>query len=170
VIWGGATAAADHRASLGPMTAATPPTQPSAVDLDAFERMVAATMPIDPRFRWRATSLQRGRAELQLDYDAAFVRPGGTISGPTMFTLADLTLWAGVLSVIGMQPLAVTAHLTIHFLRRPPPAALVARCEILRTGRRLVHGDVRIYSAGTDAPVCHATGAYAIPEAPPAVP
>jgi uncharacterized protein (TIGR00369 family) len=150
------------------MTAATSPAQPSAVDLDAFERMVAATMPIDPRFRWRTASLQRGRAELHLDYDAAFVRPGGTISGPTMFTLADLTLWAAVLSVVGMQPLAVTAHLTIHFLRRPPPAALVARCEILKAGRRLVHGDVRIYSTGAGDPVCHATGAYAIPEAPPA--
>jgi uncharacterized protein (TIGR00369 family) len=149
------------------MTAASPLTQPSAVELDAFEQMVAATMPIDPRFRWRTTSLQRGRAELHLDYDAAFVRPGGTISGPTMFTLADLTLWAAVLSVIGMQPLAVTAHLTIHFLRRPPPAALIARGEILKAGRRLVHGDVRIYSAGADELVCHATGAYAIPEALP---
>jgi acyl-coenzyme A thioesterase PaaI-like protein len=142
---------------------------PSAVDLDAFERMVAATMPIDPRFRWHTTLLRRGRAELHLDYDEAFVRPGGTISGPTMFTLADLTLWAGVLSVIGMQPLAVTAHLTIHFLRRPPPAALVARCEILKAGRKLVHGDVRIYSATATEPVCHATGAYAIPEAAPVV-
>jgi acyl-coenzyme A thioesterase PaaI-like protein len=146
---------------------------PSAVQLDAFERMVAATMPLDPRFRWHAISLLRGRAELRLEYDDAFVRPGGTISGPTMFALADLALWAGTLSIVGMQPLAVTAHLTIHFLRRPPPTALVARCEILKAGRRLVHGDVRIYSAdattGADTLVCQATGAYAIPEAPPDV-
>lgn len=163
-------------ATLGDVTT---PREPSAVDPVAFERMVAATMPIDPRFRWRLLALERGFAEVHLAYDDAFVRPGGTISGPTLFTLADLTLWAAVLSVVGMQPLAVTTQMTIHFLRRPPPQAVVARCEILRAGRRLVHGDVRVFSAetaaGTDAvtaiagmtdPVCHATGAYAIPGTP----
>ena len=129
--------------------------------------MVAALIPVDPRFRWRTLALHRGHAELHLSYDPAFSRPGGTISGPTLFTLADLTLWAAVLSVIGMQPLAVTAHMTINFLRRPPAAGLVARCDILKPGRRLLHGDVRIFSDGSDQPVCHATGAYAAPELPP---
>jgi uncharacterized protein (TIGR00369 family) len=152
---------------------------PSSIAADDFERMVAATMPIDPRFRWRVLELHHGLASVRLDYDDAFVRPGGTISGPTLFTLADLTLWAAVLSVVGMQPLTVTTQMSIHFLRRPPPSPLVARCEVLRAGRRLVHGDVRIYTqespdAGTGlegrgGPVCHATGSYAVPEAPAAV-
>jgi uncharacterized protein (TIGR00369 family) len=152
---------------------------PSSIAADDFERMVAATMPIDPRFRWRVVELQHGLASVRLDYDDAFVRPGGTISGPTLFTLADLTLWAAVLSVVGMQPLTVTTQMSIHFLRRPPPSPLVARCEVLRAGRRLVHGDVRIYTEaaadpsigleGRGGPVCHATGSYAVPEAPAAV-
>ncbi len=134
--------------------------------------MVAATMPIDPRFRWAVVSLAHGFAEIRLAYHDAFVRPGGTISGPTLFTLADLTMWAAVLSVVGMQPAAVTTQMSISFLRRPPPAPLLARCEVLRAGRRLVHGDVRIHSEdahGSGGPVCHATGAYAIPARPPDV-
>lgn len=137
----------------------------SAVDPAAFCEMVAATMPIDPRFRWRLVELRRGVAVLDLPYDGAFVRPGGTISGPTMFTLADLALWAATLSIVGMQPLAVTSHLAISFLRRPAPTGLRARCEVLRRGRRLVHGDVRITSEGSDDVVCHASGAYAVPAA-----
>jgi uncharacterized protein (TIGR00369 family) len=165
----------DRGATCQPVGVST--SAPSSIAADDFERMVAATMPIDPRFRWRVVDLQHGLASVRLDYDDAFVRPGGTISGPTLFTLADLTLWAAVLSVVGMQPLAVTTQMSIHFLRRPPPAPLVARCEVLRAGRRLVHGDVRIYTdaapgAGLEArggPVCHATGSYAVPEAPAAV-
>lgn len=133
-----------------------------AVDPSAFCEMVARTMPIDPRFRWQLVELQRGRAVLDLAYDVAFTRPGGTISGPTMFTLADLALWAATLSVVGMQPLAVTSHLAISFLRRPAPVGLRACCDVLKTGRRLVHGDVRITSEGSTDVVCHATGAYAV--------
>lgn len=142
----------------------TSPAAP-AVEAEAFCRMVAETMPIDPRFRWKLVGLQYGSATLDLAYDVAFVRPGGTISGPTMFTLADLALWAATLSVVGMQPLAVTSHLSISFLRRPAPTGLRAHCEVLKTGRRLVHGDVRITSEGSSDVVCHATGAYAVPVA-----
>jgi uncharacterized protein (TIGR00369 family) len=91
------------------------------------------------------------------------VRPGGTLSGPTMMTLADTALYAIVLSRIGLQPLAVTSDLSIRFLRKPAQCALIADAEILRLGKKLAVGEVRITSEGDAKLVAHATGTYAIP-------
>jgi uncharacterized protein (TIGR00369 family) len=96
----------------------------------------------------------------------ADLRPGGTLSGPVMMALADYTFYLALLSQIGPQPLAVTTGLTIQFLRRPPVADLIAEAEILKLGRRLAVGEVRIYSDGMAAPVAHATVTYAIPASP----
>jgi uncharacterized protein (TIGR00369 family) len=142
------------------------PRAASLVDPQEFERMVAEQLGLAPEFRWRVLELAYGWSRVELDYDASFVRPGGTVSGPTLFALADLALFAAVMATIGLQPMAVTSELTIHFLRRPPPRAMHASAEVLKAGRRIVHGDVRIYSAGEGAPVCHATGSYAIPPGP----
>ncbi|MBX3184048.1 MAG: PaaI family thioesterase [Polyangiaceae bacterium] len=129
---------------------------------EAFTELVNQTMHVGADFRFRVLELEWGRARVHLEGSETFQRPGGTISGPTLFTLADLTLWAAVLSCIGFEPLAVTSDLTLHFLRRPPLGALEAEARILKCGRRLVHGDVRIASPGRDeAPVCHASGTYA---------
>lgn len=139
---------------------------PSRIEPAQFERVVAEQMGIASEvFRWRLLELAHGWARLGLEYDASFVRAGGTVSGPTLFMLADLTMYAAVMATIGLQPLAVTSELTIHFLRRPAPRAMTATAEILKAGKRLVHGDVRIFTDGEDGPVCHATGSYAVPPA-----
>lgn len=101
---------------------------------------------------------------MRLDHDAAFVRPGGTISGPTLFTLADLTLYAAVLSEVGDVPLAVTTDMSIHFLRRPPPGPLRARGVLLKAGSKLVCGQIEIEDR-SGALCCHAVGTYAVPSA-----
>lgn len=93
----------------------------------------------------------------------ADLRPGGTISGPVMMALADYTFYLALLSQIGPQPLAVTTGLAIQFLQKPPVADLIAEAEILKLGRRLAVGAVRIYSDGMAVPVAHATVTYAIP-------
>jgi len=92
------------------------------------------------------------------------LRPGGTVSGPTMFTVADVALYVAVLSRIGLVPLAVTTDISIHFLRKPAAhAALRGECRLVKLGRTLATGDVLIYSEGGDDPVAHAVGSYAIP-------
>jgi len=92
------------------------------------------------------------------------LRPGGTVSGPTMFLVADVALYVAILSRVGMVPLAVTTDLSIHFLRKPTAhAALRGECRLIKLGRTLATGDVLIYSEGHDAPVAHAVGSYAIP-------
>jgi uncharacterized protein (TIGR00369 family) len=140
----------------------SPPAASPRIEAEAFERMVREQM-AGHVMDFRIESLVRGRAELRLAYDEAFVRPGGTISGPTLFAFADLALYAAVLSEIGPVPLAVTTDMTIHFLRRPPPAALHADAAILKAGRKLVYGQIGITSEASGELVCHATGTYAVP-------
>ena len=103
------------------------------------------------------------RARMRLVATEKHLRPGGTISGPSMFALADVALYVAILAQIGPVALAVTTNLNINFLRRPASGDLLADCRLLKLGKRLAVGEVALYSPGDDEPVAHATGTYAIP-------
>jgi uncharacterized protein (TIGR00369 family) len=91
------------------------------------------------------------------------VRPGGTISGPTMMALADFAMYVAVLVAIGPVPLAVTINLNINFLRKAAPRDLLAEARLLKLGKRLATGEVTIRSQGETEPVAHVTSTYSIP-------
>jgi len=99
--------------------------------------------------------------------DETHLRPGGTVSGPTMMATADTAAYVVVLSHIGIVPLAVTSNLNINFLRKPASGkALLARGTLLHLGRRSVLTEVNIFSEGDlEKPVAHAVVTYAIPSA-----
>jgi uncharacterized protein (TIGR00369 family) len=103
------------------------------------------------------------RAVVRRRYDPTQLRPGGTLSGPTMMGLADMAMYALLLSAIGKVPLAVTTNLSINFLRKPPPADLIAEARMLKLGKTLAVGDVAIRSDGADDVVSHAVVTYSIP-------
>ena len=102
-------------------------------------------------------------ARMRCDYHDRHLRPGGTISGPTMMALADLVLYVAILGQIGPVGLAVTTSLNFNFLRKPGPSALVAEAKLLKLGKRLAVGEVSLRSQGSEEIVCHATGTYSIP-------
>jgi uncharacterized protein (TIGR00369 family) len=91
------------------------------------------------------------------------LRPGGTISGPTMMGLADTVMYALVLSAIGKVPLAVTTNLSINFLRKPELKPLIAEARMLKLGKALAVGDVIIRSEDSEDAVAHAVVTYSIP-------
>jgi acyl-coenzyme A thioesterase PaaI-like protein len=91
------------------------------------------------------------------------LRPGGTISGPSLMTLADTGLWVALLAMIGREPLSVTSHLDIDFLRKPAPADVIAETTLHKIGKRLAVGDVIMYSDGESVPCARASVTYAIP-------
>src|SRR6266478_6784552 len=91
------------------------------------------------------------------------VRPGGTISGPTMMALADFAMYVAVLAAIGPVPLAVTINLNINFLRKAAPGDLTAQARLLKVGKRLAVGEVDVRCDGLDEPVAHVTSTYSIP-------
>ena len=102
-------------------------------------------------------------ARMRLDHHERFLRPGGTISGPAMMALADFALYAAILANVGPVALAVTTSMSFNFLRRPGTGGLLAECRLLKLGRRLAVGEVRVATTGAHDLVCHATGTYAIP-------
>ncbi|WP_420587147.1 PaaI family thioesterase [Ruegeria sp.] len=92
------------------------------------------------------------------------LRPGGTVSGPSMFGLADICVYAMILARKGRQSLAVTTNSSLDFLRKPEGGRdLVAHCRLLKLGRNLAVGDVLMFSDGSDKPVARATMTYSIP-------
>ena len=102
-------------------------------------------------------------ARLRMAYHERHLRPGGTISGPSMFSLADVALYVAILSNIGPVALAVTTNLNINFLKKPAPVDMIGECRLFKLGKRLAVGEVLLYSEGDDEPVAHAVGTYSIP-------
>ncbi|MEM7138271.1 MAG: PaaI family thioesterase [Myxococcota bacterium] len=92
-----------------------------------------------------------------------YLRPGGTISGPTLMAVADSAMYYLVLSMIGPVALALTTSLNMNFLRAPKLGDLIAEAKMLKLGRRLAVGEVAIYSDGSPDVVAHATVTYSIP-------
>jgi uncharacterized protein (TIGR00369 family) len=116
---------------------------------------------------------QRGRFEV-LDLRPHFVRvrmeareedlrPGGTVSGPAMFALADCAYYMATLAMIGREALTVTTNCAIDFMRKPGPGALTADARVLKLGRSLSVGDVMLHSEGVEGPVARASLTYSIP-------
>lgn len=92
------------------------------------------------------------------------LRPGGTVSGPTMFALADVSIYLALLAMIGPKALAVTTNCSIDFMRKPESGRdLIAGARLLKLGRVLAVGDVLIFSQGEEAPVARASLTYSIP-------
>lgn len=113
--------------------------------------------------RLRVESAGGGRARLRRIVDESDLRPGGTVSGPTLMALADNALYVALLAQIGPVALAVTTSLNINFLRKPESVDVIAEARLLKLGKRLAVGEVNLFSAGLSEPVAHVTGTYSIP-------
>lgn len=101
---------------------------------------------------------------VRLNVDERHLRPGGTISGPSMFALADVSIYLAVLAMIGPKALSVTTNISMDFMRKPAAGAdLVCDARLLKLGRSLAVGDCLIFTDGQDAPVARASMTYAIP-------
>lgn len=112
---------------------------------------------------WHIEALGPGTARMRMDYHESQLRPGGTISGPAMMTLADLAMYVVILGGIGPVGLAVTTSFNINFLRKPDPGPLLAETRLLKLGKRLAVGEVTLLGQGHDEPVAHVTATYSIP-------
>ena len=103
---------------------------------------------------------------VRLPLDARNVRPGGVMSGPAMFHLADYAMWVLIIGMTGRVGVdAVTSNLSITYLRRAVAGDLTGRARIFKLGRRLVTGDVEIHVAGVSGMVAHAITTYVMPDA-----
>jgi len=131
--------------------------------IEEFNQLLAEEMPFALDAGLSLEEMKHGEATMMLPYDDNMLRPGGTISGPSMMMLADATMYAVVLSMIGRVALAVTTNFNINFLRKPSPGNIHAEGKIIKLGKRLAVIQVTLYSVNEDDPVAHATGTYSIP-------
>ena len=132
----------------------------TATDLEAF---LQSHFPEMNAFGLRVEHVEEKSLRIRLLHHPRQLRPGGTVSGPAMMTLADTAMYLAVLAMIGPVALAVTTSLNINFLRKPAPQDLIAECQLLKLGSRLAVGDVLIFSDGEADPVAQATVTYSIP-------
>jgi len=146
------------------------------ITVEDFQRLAEQRLPFAGLMGLQLQSIDDDGVWMRAVYSDRFLRPGGTIAGPVMMGLADAAIYALVLSRIGPVELAVTTSLNINFLRKPLPGDILARATQLKFGKRLVVGDVALYSASQiDASgslaesleaadlVAHATATYSIP-------
>ncbi len=133
----------------------------SKVTTEKFNEIISIELPSAAETGIYLRDIDEGKAELVLPYSNKSLRPGGTIAGPFMMMLADVCMFAVVLSLLGEIKLAVTTSLNINFLRKPAECELIARGNIIKLGKRLAVVEVSIYSE--DDIVAHATGTYSIP-------
>jgi len=104
------------------------------------------------------------RVLMRLNVGERHLRPGGTVSGPSIFALADVSVYVAVLGMIGREALTVTTNCSIDFMRKTAAGAdLIAECRLLKLGRVLAVGEVLIFSEGMEAPVARASLTYSIP-------
>jgi uncharacterized protein (TIGR00369 family) len=133
----------------------------SKVSIEAFNAIIASELPSAADAGIYLQAIEPGKASMVLPYSDTTLRPGGTIAGPFMMMLADVCMYAVVLSLLGEIKLAVTTSLNINFVRKPANTDLLARGSIIKMGKRLAVLEVSIYS--NDEIVAHATGTYSIP-------
>lgn len=109
-------------------------------------------------------ALAPGQVTMRLKVQDRHLRPGGTVSGPSMFALADVSVYALVLAHLGEEALAVTTNASFDFMRKPHGGRdLLGRAKLLKLGRSLAVGDVLLFSEGQPEPVARSTMTYAIP-------
>ena len=115
---------------------------------------------------FRIEALSEDNVQMRLLVQDRHLRPGGTVSGPSLFALADVSLYAMLMARVGPKALAVTTNCSIDFMHKPKSGVdLIARARLLKLGKQLSVTDVLMYSEGEDVPVARANLTYAIPPA-----
>ncbi|SMC94237.1 uncharacterized domain 1-containing protein [Fulvimarina manganoxydans] len=122
-----------------------------------------------PQDGMSVTQIGAGHATLRLEATDKHLRPGGTVSGPSMFLLADVAAYVAILAHIGPVALAVTTNMTINFMRKPEPGPLLGKASLLKLGKRLAVCEIALVSEreaereGEAELAAHAVATYSIP-------
>ncbi|KAA5607295.1 PaaI family thioesterase [Roseospira marina] len=143
----------------------------SRISLPEFTAILDRELPITRLLGIRTEAIEQGYGRLRMAFNPDLVRPGGTVAGPAMMALADIAMYAVVLSLLGPVELAVTTNLSINFLRKPEPGDIVAEARSLKGGKRLIVVEVELYAEDPDsadgrALVAHTVGTYSAPPLP----
>lgn len=136
----------------------------STLTAPEVQALIRAGLPLAEDIDLHIDRLDAQGALARVPFHPRLVRPGGTLSGPTIMALGDAAMYAVVLGRLGRVEMAVTSNLNINFLLKPRPVDLLAEARILRLSRRQAVCEVSLYSLGNEGElVAHVTGTYALP-------
>jgi len=138
--------------------------QPSKATIAEFNEICAADANFLEIFDFRVEEIAYGIATVRLPFDAKHVRPGPTVSGPSMMAIGDYAIWVAVIGAYGvMAKMAVTTSLNINLLRAAGLNDLVCEAKVLKVGKRLAVGEGVVFAGNVMGPVAHVTATYSIP-------
>ena len=137
---------------------------PAKLTIKELDRRLRAEFPemFHARSGYVLEELWHGGCRVRKCFHPRSLRPGGTLSGPTMMALADFGIYVAILATVGWVPAAVTTNLNINFLKKPAARDLVAEARLIKVGNRLAVPEIGIRSDGAEELVAHATGTYSI--------
>lgn len=135
-----------------------------AISIKRMNEILHNGLPSSAKSGINVEQIGDGTCTVRLPVRPEMVRPGGTLSGPSMMGLADAAMWVCVMSQIGEVQLAVTTSFNINFLRKPEMKDIIAEGKAIKIGKRLAVLEVTLFTADKDhEPIAHATGTYSIP-------
>ncbi len=136
---------------------------PLQMDRAALTRFLESEFPQVAQM-FAIDALEPMAVTVRLLHDERHLRPGGTVSGPAMFALADVAVYLAIMAMIGPKALSVTTNCAIDFMRKPAAGVdMICKTRLLKLGRVLAVGECLIYSEGQDTPAARASLTYSIP-------
>jgi uncharacterized protein (TIGR00369 family) len=135
----------------------------SLITIDDFERRTGERAWFGTWLGARLVEIGHGHARMRLDVRPEFLREGDSIAGPIVMAVADIAMYAAVMSAYERGRGAVTSDMTIHFLRRPVGDVIRADAQIVKPGKRIAMCRVEVFAEAGAPPVAHVVGSYAIP-------
>ncbi len=128
---------------------------------EEMQARVRAGVPLGEAWGVEVLEAAEGRAVLRLPRDPLLLRPGDTVSGPALMGLADMAMWAALLSLTEGSDDSLTANLAITFLRPAGAGPVLAEARVIRRGRTLSYGEVLLRAEGAAEPAAHVTTSWA---------
>jgi uncharacterized protein (TIGR00369 family) len=128
---------------------------------EEMQARVRGGVPLGEAWGVEVLEAAEGRAVLRLPRDSRLLRPGNTVSGPALMGLADMAMWAALLTLTEGRDESLTANLAITFLRPAGPGPVLAEARVIKRGRTLSYGEVLLRAEGAADPAAHVTTSWA---------
>ena len=132
------------------------------MDIAEIVRIIHAGVPLAAAWRIEVLAAAEGTATLRLPAEPVLLRPGNTVSGPALMGLADVAMWAALLSMHGGRDNSVTSTMTVNFLRPAGPGPVLAEARIVKRGKRMLFGEILLRAEGAEDTAVHITTTWAV--------
>jgi uncharacterized protein (TIGR00369 family) len=130
--------------------------------LEQIQAIIHAGVPLAAAWRVEVLAAAAGAATVRLPADPLLLRPGNTVCGPALMGLADIAMWAALLSTTKGRDDSVTSSMHVHFLRPAGSGAVLAEARVIKRGKRMIFGDILLRAEGSDEIACHVTTSWAV--------